>query len=435
MKASLILTLIILAGGAAADWIIRGKTAAANDALQSATAPEAASGTGKNSPQDVGHPRPRTAMAQDTASLTAGLLAFAKELEAMSGKDDLATLDARQDAMLDWQRRLTSLEPEQVKELIAGIRNAPDLDGELRQSVQRLLLDALMERHPLAVLEIITDEPDLLADPGWKTRVTSDAMIRGLEQNPAETVDWYKKHRADFPEPTQDIIVNRVLRAAGQTDPAMAFRMITDLEIRNIEYAAASIASSARTLDQASESLAAFRNSLPTFGEPQAQAAIRFEVNTALISNSFLHGYDEAVGWIDGAGFSQQELSDYIFRVRRNFAPEEAARWFGWIEGNITDRTVVSEVIPDLVGDWTQMDYKSAGEWLETQPEGDLKTAAIRRHALTMANHQPEEAARRAISMPAGEARDSTLKIVLERWQASDAKAADAFVEKHGISR
>jgi hypothetical protein len=433
MKASWILTLIILAGGAIADWFIRGKTTAADHALQSATVHHATSASRKNSTQDAGHPRPRTAMAQDTASLTAGLLAFAKELEAMSAKDDLATLDARQDAMLDWQRRLASLEPVQVKELIAGIRNTPDLDGELRQSIQRLLLDALMERHPLAVLDIITDEPDLVADPGGKTRVISDAMIRGLEQNPVETFEWYKKHRADFPEPTQDIIVDRVLRAAGQTDPALAFRMITDLEIRNIEYAAASIASSARTLDQASESLAAFRNSLPKFDEPQAQEAIRFEVNAALITNSFLHGYDAAMDWIVKAGFSQKELADYISRVRRHVRQDEAPRWLDWIGDNITDRAIVSQVIPELVGDWTLTDHKAAAEWLEHQPDSDVRTAAVQSHALTLSRYQPEVAARWAARMPEGDARSTTMKTVLERWRTSNPAAAEAFAKKHGI--
>ena len=434
MKPSLILTLLILAGGAATDWIIRGKTGEANEALRKATAATFPSGTTAETRGDTG--RPRSAGANDTPSLLSGLLAFAKELEASSDKDDLPTLDARRDAMLDWQRRLTGLEPAQMKDLIARILNAPKMADESRRSLLHLMLEALTERHPLEALGVISANPALIGDPGWKLRLTSDAMIRGAGTAPEEVIRWYEDHGGAFSDREKEVISDRVLRALGQTDPALAFRMIKGLGVQNIEGATGAIAASARTLDQASESLAAFRDHLPTYGTPEAQASLRFEMNMSLIGNAFNHGYDEAVDWIGKAGFSQKELADYVFRVRRNLrSSEEATRWLGWIDKNITDRTVVAQVIPDLVGDWTQADHKAAGEWLERQSDSDMKTAAVQRHALTLSPHQPEAAARWAITMPAGEARTATLKMVMERWQASDPGAAGAFAGQHDLPR
>ncbi len=431
MKSALILTVIILAGGVAADRIIRGKIDEASDALHKATATSVPSGKTEELRGETGRPRP--AGANDTRSLLSGLLGLAKELEASSDKDDLATLDARRDAMLDWQRRLTGLEPEQMKDLIAGILNAPELGDEPRQSLLRLVLESLTERHPLEVLGIISASPTLIGDPGWKMRITSDAMIRGIAEAPDEVIRWYDDHGAAFSERDRDIITDRVLRALGQTEPELAFRMIKGLGIQDIEKATGAIASSARTLDQASESLIAFRDHLPTFGSAEEQEALRFGVNMSLITNSFNHGFDEAVDWIGKAGFSQKELADYVFRVRRNVRRDEASRWLGWIDENITDRSIVSQVIPDLVSDWTQTDYKAAAEWLEHQPDSDLKTSAVQRHVLTLARYQPAEAARWAARMPEGEARTSTMKMVFDRWRTTDAAAADAFAKRHGI--
>ncbi|WAC20573.1 hypothetical protein OVA24_04170 [Luteolibacter sp. SL250] len=431
MKPALILTVIILAGGVAADRIIRGKTRDASEALHKATAASVPSGKTEEPRGETGRPRP--AGANDTRSLLAGLLALAKELEASSEKDDLATLDARRDAMLDWQRRLTGLEPEQMKELITGILNAPELDDETRQSLLRLLLESLTERHPLETLGSISASPTLIGDPGWKMRITSDAMIRGIAEAPDEVIRWYEDHVTTFSDRERDIITDRVLRALGQTEPELAFRMIKGLGIQDIGKATGAIASSARTLDQASESLAAFRDHLPTFGNAEEQDSLRFGVNMSLITNSFNHGFDEAVDWIGTAGFSQKELADYIFRVQRNVRQDEASRWLGWIDENITDRSIVSKVIPDLVSDWTQTDYKAAAEWLERQPDSDFKTSAVQSHALTLAHHQPEAAARWAATMPEGEARASTMKMVFDRWRTTDAAGAEAFAEKHGI--
>lgn len=432
MKPALILTVIILAGGVAADRIIRGKAADASEALCKATAASVPSGKTAEPRGETG--RPRQSGANDTRFLLSGLLAFAKELEASSDKDDLATLDARRDAMLDWQRRLTGLEPGQMKELIAGILNAPELGDEQRQSLLRLVLESLTERHPLETLGIISASPTLIGDPGWKMRITSDAMIRAAAEAPDEVIRWYEDHGAAFSERDRDIITDRVLRALGQTEPGLAFRMIKGLGIQDIGKATGAIAASARTLDQASESLAAFRNHLSTFGNAEEQDALRFGVNMSLITNSFSHGFDEAVDWIGHAGFSQKELADYIFRVRRNVRQDEASRWLGWIDENITDRSIVSKVIPDLLSDWTQTDYRAAAEWLEHQPDSDIKNSAVQSHALTLARHQPEAAARWAATMPEGEARTSTLKMVFDRWRTTDAAAADAFAEKHGIA-
>ncbi len=431
MKLALIFTLIALAGGAVADRVIRGKTGEANEALRKAAGAPIPSGKTAESRGDTG--RPRSAGANDTRSLLGGLLAFAKELDASSDKDDLATLDTRRDAMLDWQRRLTGLEPGQMKDLIAGILSAPELGEESRQSLLRLLLESLTERHPLEALGIISSDPALIGDPGWKMRITSDAMVRGAGEAPEEVIRWYEDHPGAFSDQEKDIITDRVLRALGQTDPELAFGMIKGLGIQNIEYATGAIASSARTLDQASESLAAFREHLPAFGNPEAQDNLRFGVNRTLITNSFSHGFDEAVDWIGKAGFSQKELADYIFRVRRHVRQEEAPRWLGWIDETISDRAVVSQVIPELVGDWTQTDYKAAGDWLESQPDSAVKTSAVRSHALTLARHQPDAAARWAMTMPTGEDRTSTLKMVVDRWRTIDAAAADAFASQHGV--
>jgi hypothetical protein len=260
-------------------------------------------------------------------------------------------------------------------------------------------------------------------------------MIRGAEESPEEVIRWYADHGAAFSDHEKTIHSDQVLRALGQTDPELAFRMIEGLGIQDVEKATSVIASSARTLDQASESLAAFRNQLATFGNTEVQESLRFGVNTSLITNSFSHGFDEAVDWIGRAGFSQKELADYISRVRRSVRQDEAPRWLSCIDENITDRGIVSQVIPELVGDWTQTDHKAAAEWLEHQPDSDIKTAAVQSHALTLSRYQPEAAAQWAIKLPEGDARSTTMKMVLERWRSIDRAAADAFAEKNGIPR
>ena len=430
MKLPLILTGIIIAIGGAVDWALRAKMAAERLTVLPAERNE----MDARSRSASGEKFRVAERAAGTRQLSSDLLAFAKELEAVTQPEDIGRLDARQEALLDWQRRLTGLEPGRMKELIAGIQNAGEISDKARQSLLRLMLEALCERHPMATLEIFSTMPDLLKEVGWKAQITAEAMVRGMGSDPEAVVGWYRKHRGMFPARTQDRITEKLLRGTGQSNAEAAFRLIQQLEIQDEAYAVGMITNPARDTTGRNAALAALRNHLATIDDPGKQAALRFEGNSSLISNAFTQGFDQGLEWMSRAGFSDKELEEYVSRVRRDLSgPGETRKWLDWVSGNIRSEQAVTEVFRSQVGDWTRADPGAAGAWLESAPDGDAKTAAAQGYAWTIAPYHPAKAAQWAATFPPGPDRDALINHVVSSWRNIDKPAADAFAEKHGI--
>lgn len=440
MKASLLLTAFILAAGGMAGWALRAKTNEAHETLRSVerTAGEtrAARDLAGKEPTEGNHNRSQLAYSSDPAFLSKELLAFAKTLDNSPNPQDKAAADARRMEMLDWQRRLTGLEPERMLELIAEIQSADDLSKENRQGLLRLMLQALSEQHPLEALQIFSQQPNLLEGRSWNTAsLVADAMVRGMGQDPEATIRWFKENRESFPERVRDSMTERLLRGTGQSNPEAAFRLIKGLEIQNSEYAVSMITNPARDNGSRTNTLTAFRNYLQTVEDPAKQAELRFDGNYSLIMNALNQGFEPGLDWISKAGFSDKELEAYVRRVRRNLSSSETPQWLDWVGHHIKDQKVVAQTYRDQIQDWAQLDYHAAGEWLEKAPEGPAKVAAAEGYAAVLAPYYPEKAARWVETLPDGQERTAIMHQVVAKWRTTDAAAADAFAEKHGIQR
>ena len=88
-----------------------------------------------------------------------------------------------------------------------------------------------------------------------------------------------------------------------------------------------------------------------------------------------------------------------------------------------------------LIGQWTQQDYLAAGKWLKATPTGPAKDAAVSTYATTVAEYEPQTAVQWAMTLPAGEARHTTLQGIYENWPARDRAGAETFAKVHGLSR
>ena len=87
---------------------------------------------------------------------------------------------------------------------------------------------------------------------------------------------------------------------------------------------------------------------------------------------------------------------------------------------NLEGQTVAGPV-RDLVGEWTQQDYVSAGKWLSAFPDGPAKSAAVEAYAEAVAEYEPHVAAQWAMTLPPGRARDSPCG-VYQNWPEAIAK-------------
>ena len=126
MKPSAAITIAIIAVAALAGWRNHGQLASVNLTYQQLRQQARALGIEESSTRN---PTPRTRSRQprqlDSGPLAVDLIAFSKELETVPESSDSQSFDEREQRILDWQRRLSALNPVAMKILIAEVHTAP----------------------------------------------------------------------------------------------------------------------------------------------------------------------------------------------------------------------------------------------------------------------------------------------------------------------
>jgi hypothetical protein len=84
------------------------------------------------------------------------------------------------------------------------------------------------------------------------------------------------------------------------------------------------------------------------------------------------------------------------------------------IEATPAERTACIEHVAtshfQQLSSWTTSDYQAAGKWLAAAPEGPAKISAIHAYAETVAKADPQAATQWALTLPAGNEREETLR-------------------------
>ncbi|RYD35473.1 MAG: hypothetical protein EOP85_19010, partial [Verrucomicrobiaceae bacterium] len=246
MKKTLAITFGIIAVAGFAGWRNQREITRATEAYQLAM--EEAAALGIQADPDSRLPQNRSRQPrQQVGVVAADLIAFATELQDQPEPSDITLLDEREQRMLDWQRRLFSLDRNEMEQLIAEIDTAAGIRADTRQELLFLVMQTLAESHPDAVLEIIAKSPDLLSHPVGRARAAATALVAGMTTAPDASVAWFKEHLDLFPDHLGSGVTEYVMRRVSLDNPRAAFGLIERLGTLDAEYAVRMITNPART--------------------------------------------------------------------------------------------------------------------------------------------------------------------------------------------
>jgi hypothetical protein len=85
---------------------------------------------------------------------------------------------------------------------------------------------------------------------------------------------------------------------------------------------------------------------------------------------------------------------------------------------------------------WTNSDYRAAGEWLAAAPTGETKNASVKTYAETVARYDPQTAAQWALTLPEGKAKTETIRNIHNNWPKDTPEqeaARAAYKQEQGI--
>lgn len=373
--------------------------------------------------------RERESKEANTKLFAAEFIAFVKEMETMEESGGTPD-EAQRQRMMEMMDRMMSLDSSQLKILITEFHAAGDIADETRMEIIGFSIMTLANDHPEAALALFIESTDLFKEDGMSERLVSSSLARWAMDDPMAAVEWVRKNSAKFPDLITDEAKQALIAGTAKQDPKLAFRLIGDLGIKEMNRSISDIVMAARTSGERTATLAALREHLATLpggkvGNESQSAIQLFALNTAHES------FAARTKWIAESNFTPEELQSYS-RGLSNLDSEENGKWVEWIGENLPPDKAAND-ISNLVRNWTRKDYQAAGKWLNTAAEGPTKNAAVSAYAETVSEYEPATAAQWAMTLPPGQDRDLTLWKIYQNWPKDDTAAKEAFKQKHGI--
>ncbi len=438
MKISIALAILILLLAAALGWHDHERLASVRASHEALVAEAAALGISTDSRHPDGRPlvtrsaerEDKQAIAKDAA---ARFIAFAKEMEAME-KSGKQPDEAMQKRIMEFMDLTMSLDASQLKTVIAEVRAAGDLKDETRQGLIGFSIMTMANDHPQAALTLFTESSDLLKDNQMGNHAVSMALGSWAKDDPLGALDWVLKNGEKFPDLVTEEAKSAVISGAAAQDPKLALQLIGELKLKESSQAIRSITAAAKTPEERTATLAAIREHAASLTNQDERQKLENSAISSLVNSAVKDGFQAGSQWISNVGLSPKELENVSGSLTHAVKPAETGQWIEWLGEKLpADKADIS--IGRMIQNWTQKDYRAAGTWLANASDGPTKQAAIRSYAETVAPYDPETAAQWALTLPAGQQREKTMKRIHQQWPKDDAAGAAAFAKEQEIAK
>ncbi len=330
--------------------------------------------------------------------------------------------------------RLSSLNADETEILIIGLLNESEFSSEYREAFIPVAMLKLANDDPPSALKLL---PKLGGVVHNKDQKLSDAVLNTSltawsRENPAAAAAWVRENATRFSETLTESTKCGILSGAVAVDPALAFKLIDELEIKDSGKAVASIARAAKTTQERSATLTALRMHLSTMTDEGIRRDTSRAAVQELAFGSYKTGFDATKDWLAVAKLSPAEADAFITTLAYSNVKGDTVKWIDWIGENLSANQA-NDRISLLVMEWTQADYQAVGKWLSASPDGSVKNAAIPGYASTVSKYEPEAATQWAMTLPAGKDREWTLGQIYQNWPTEDAPGKEAFAKEHKI--
>jgi hypothetical protein len=360
------------------------------------------------------------------------LVAFAKEMKDIekSGKQPDPAMQKRIMEMVDG---MLSLNGEELKILIAEMRGRTDMDDEMRKGMIGFSIMMLAQQHPETALAIFTESSDLLDGNGMSKHVLSSALSQWAKDQPLAALEWIKKNAEKHPDLVTEESKRAVIAGAAEKDYGLAFQLAGELKLpASDDSLMAQMVRAAVTPGQQRDFLTALRKQAASMTDKAEGDKLMETGMRRLFSQVSESGFDKAMDWMKTTNLEPGETTNLAKGLDYHVTKADTGKWLDWVSSQPDDGKKLENTTRNLVRNWTEGDYKAAGEWLARSPAGPLKETATISYLETVAPYDPEVAAQWAGTLSADKQARS-MKRIHDALKHKDQAAAEEFANRHGI--
>lgn len=339
-----------------------------------------------------GSGRPRTRrLANDPGQVEASELIdlFARmKARGQGDSKDSQKIDAEVTAVLD---RLIHLDDAGYTRLIADLAGFEAGNDERRDLLRAILIFGSKGKQELSLSLAIQHAKDL---GGGKSlgNTLSPILSDWANEQPQAALAWLEGH-SEF---NDEKLVSRIVRNGAGLDPVWALDMVATKKAGDLTLAdvGGSLAS-----DEA-------RTAMIEEVRRRGKDADLSQVLSGMGRKFAQMDFSEASAWMDKQRLAPEEASRIAEGLAtRGGSIQDRAGWLPWMIGR-SPEVAMSQVLPQ----WINEDYVASGEWIRSQQEGPVKTAATARYVVEIAGRYPEDARKWAMTLPPGEVREGVLQ-------------------------
>ncbi len=358
------------------------------------------------------------------------LIAFALESEKFEESGEQPD-DSMQEKVVELMDLMLSLDASQLKILIEEFRSNTQMKDETRKGMITFAIMTLASDHPKAALTLFTESEGMLDDQMMGTHLLASSLANWASSDPEGALEWVRKNGEKYPDLITDDIKAGLVKGAASNGIALGFNLLGELKLENPNDAISGLARAVRSPAERTEFLKLYREYLKT--APKAEMERSIGAMYYLADGIGKDGFEEGSRWMTENDLSEEERNSLASSIGNNAKSSEKGLWIDWMGENLSGKDRDRQ-IESVMQNWTQNDFRAAGEWLAEAPDSTAKTASVAAYAQTVAPHDPKVAAQWAITLPVGEKRKETLHSVYESWlkdEAANKAERDAFMAEN----
>lgn len=377
-------------------------------------------------------------------AFAAELLQFVAEMKAIEASGEEPSME-QQMKLMAFMGRFLKLDAEVIPFLVAELRESDDLGKEEKQGIVMMSFMTLANSSPKKAMEFYINSGDLLSDQRQVQGMAAMALGKWGGEDPRAALAWLQTNREKLSDDMKRGAEQMVIANAFKADPNFAAEHALKMEKDKILEVAAGVSG---VLGTPKAHLDLLRTLEGQLGEvPNIAGKDRKALLESASKEQVLHGgllvalgsslaeqpFEEASKSLQEAELSAAEteivsrgLADHAHNI------QEPGSWLNWIDENAS-AGVRDEATRDIVGQWTQQDFRATAAWITDLEPGPMRDRSIHSFAETVAPHEPASAAAWAEQLPESQERKELLRNIHTQWSKEDEGAAAAFATKHGI--
>ncbi len=316
-------------------------------------------------------------------------IAFALEMQEYKESGEQPD-EAMQERIGEFMDRMLSLDAGQLKILIEEFRASNEMEDETRTGMIAFAIMTLANDHPEAALTLFTESEDMFDNQMIGKHLLSSSLANWASTDPEAALEWVRKNGKKHPDLITDDVKAGLVKGAASNGMAMGFSLLGELKMEDPNEAIRALARSVSTPEERTEFLDLLRDYSQT--APKADGIDPSETMGSLADSISKDGFDAGSKWIADSSLTQKEIDSLASSFSHSTKSGDTGKWISWM-GESVSAEKREDNISNTMRNWTRTDYRAAGEWLASAPEGATKNTAVKSYAETIAKYDPTTAA------------------------------------------